>query len=92
MIKICKGHYYKTIFLKKMKNPNTPESSENSSPPRSFQKKNFLKLALVKSLKKNTIKTLKRKNTNVRENSESLVTLIKVFKEKILRGPYSSLI
>ena len=64
LIKFCKENYYKTLVLVKRKNENAPESSENSLPPKSFEKKSLFKLALVQPLKRKiqmqqkTLKTL----------------------------------
>ena len=64
LMKYCKENYYKTLVLAKRENANAPESSENSIPPRSFEKKSLLKLALPQPLKRKiqtqqkTLKTL----------------------------------
>ena len=65
--KYCKENYYKTLVLLKRKNANASESSENSSPPRSFEKKSLTKLAikLIKTLV--PIKALKRKTQQTRK-------------------------
>ena len=83
LIKSCKENNYKTLVLAKRKNKMAPESSVNGSPPKSFDKKNSLKLVLVQ---------LERK---IQTQTKILKTLffIKVINEitnKIF-GPHKSL-
>ena len=56
-----------------MKNENTPESSENSSSPRSFKNKSLLQLVLVHSLKR---------KIQMRQKPLKTLTLIKVINGK----------